>query len=401
MAPSALIDAHATSPPADIRSSARRRAHRTLGQDDPALEQARPILVGDAQRVAKAACRHEQRRLALALEERVGRDGRSHLHRLDLRRRDRRRRRDAEQAADAGDRGVAVLLGVLGKKLQGRERAVGTLGDDIGEGAAAVDPELPARVVALLMTPSCRPAETRGSVVTSCTGNRVAARTASAYGGMLVHSRTISATSGQRATSRSAAATVARSASSRSSSARRRERSRESASRARTLDRCVATRADGAQVFRAQRRSVGGDDADARRPARRASISATSSGSTSRPAPRPRRRARAGTGRESVLVARGRHRLRAHAPRRRTARAARGRARRRRAAAARRARSDNSRKREVAGLPMSPGGRGKRVSKSDAEPRGHGDARRRGAVISRRRPAPALHAAERGLPHRR
>ena len=54
----------------------------------------------------------------------------------------------------------------------------------------------------------------------SCTGSPVAARTASAYGGMLVHSRTIAATSGWRATRRFAAATVARSASSTSSSAR-------------------------------------------------------------------------------------------------------------------------------------------------------------------------------------
>ena len=46
-------------------------------------------------------------------------------------------------------------------------------------------------------------------VVMSCTGRPVAARTASAYGGMLVHSRTIAATSGRRATRRRAAATVA------------------------------------------------------------------------------------------------------------------------------------------------------------------------------------------------
>ena len=51
----------------------------------------------------------------------------------------------AEQVADAGDRRVAVLLGVLRQQLV-RVTSVpsGALADDVGEGAAAVDPELPA-----------------------------------------------------------------------------------------------------------------------------------------------------------------------------------------------------------------------------------------------------------------
>jgi hypothetical protein len=51
---------------------------------------------------------------------------------------------DAEQATDPRDRGIAILLWVVGEQLQRRQRAVGALADDVGEGAAAIDPELPA-----------------------------------------------------------------------------------------------------------------------------------------------------------------------------------------------------------------------------------------------------------------
>ena len=50
----------------------------------------------------------------------------------------------AEQVADAGDRRVAVVLRVLRQQLVRDERAVGPARDDVGERAAAVDPELPA-----------------------------------------------------------------------------------------------------------------------------------------------------------------------------------------------------------------------------------------------------------------
>ena len=108
------------------------------------------------------------------------------------------------------------------------------------------------------------PSRARTSVVMSCTGKPVAARTASAYGGMLVHSSTIAATSGWRATRRSAAATVARAASSTSSSvrssstvARNRRVERE------PFERRVGARADRAQMLGGERRGIGGDDADA------------------------------------------------------------------------------------------------------------------------------------------
>jgi hypothetical protein len=58
-------------------------AVQQLGQHDVAVEQARPVLVGDAQRIAKAARGDQQRGLALALQQRVGGDRGAHLHALD------------------------------------------------------------------------------------------------------------------------------------------------------------------------------------------------------------------------------------------------------------------------------------------------------------------------------
>src|SRR6266853_1553650 len=114
-----------------------------LGQDDVPVEDAGPVLVGDAQRVAKAARDEEHGALALALEKRVGRDGRAHLHDLDLFAGDGRAGGDCEQLAYSGDRGVAVTAWILGEQLVGEDASVRAKGDDIGERAAAVDPELP------------------------------------------------------------------------------------------------------------------------------------------------------------------------------------------------------------------------------------------------------------------
>ena len=114
-----------------------------LGQHDATIEQPRTVLVRDAQRVAKAARDEQHRALALPFEQRVGRDRRAHLHGIDARDRQRVVAPDAEQMPDAGDRGVAVLLGVLGQQLVRHERSVRPASDDVGEGAAAVDPELP------------------------------------------------------------------------------------------------------------------------------------------------------------------------------------------------------------------------------------------------------------------
>ncbi len=115
-----------------------------LGQHDVAIEQARPILIGDAQRIAKAARGHQHRAVALALEQRVGGHRGAHLHAVHLRGRDRLAGLQAQQTAHAFDRGIAILLRVVRQQFQRAQRTVGGPPHDVGEGAAAVDPELPA-----------------------------------------------------------------------------------------------------------------------------------------------------------------------------------------------------------------------------------------------------------------
>ena len=56
------------------------RAVQQLGQHNLTVKQAWAVLVGNSQRVPKAARGHQQRRFALALEQRVGRHRRAHLH---------------------------------------------------------------------------------------------------------------------------------------------------------------------------------------------------------------------------------------------------------------------------------------------------------------------------------
>ena len=114
-----------------------------LGQANFAVEDARAVLIGDSQRVAEAFRGEERRRLALALKQSVGGDSCSHFHRLDVFDRNGRAVLDAEQPADACNRGVAILFGILRQEFVSDERAVGALRDDVGESAAAVDPKLP------------------------------------------------------------------------------------------------------------------------------------------------------------------------------------------------------------------------------------------------------------------
>ena len=59
----------------------------------------------------------QQRGVALALQQRIGGDGRAHLHGADALGRDRRAGRDAEQLADALHRRVAIGAGVLRQQL--------------------------------------------------------------------------------------------------------------------------------------------------------------------------------------------------------------------------------------------------------------------------------------------
>ena len=118
-----------------------------FGQHDVALEQPWPGLGGNAQRIAKTARGDEQRALALALQQGVRRNGGAHLHAVHQRRCDDRAGRQLEQTAYALDGSVGVLLGVLGQHLQRVELAVGRATNQVGEGAATVDPDLPFCVV--------------------------------------------------------------------------------------------------------------------------------------------------------------------------------------------------------------------------------------------------------------
>ena len=87
-----------------------------LGLDDVAGEDFRARLVADLQRVAEAARRDQQRALALALEQRVGRDRRAHLDDADGAGRDWRARREAEEVADRLHGGVGIG-GAFGQEL--------------------------------------------------------------------------------------------------------------------------------------------------------------------------------------------------------------------------------------------------------------------------------------------
>jgi hypothetical protein len=111
--------------------------------DDVLGENLRPRLVADAQRVAETLGGEKKRAVALALQQRIGRDRGAHLHRADPASGDWLASCKAEEIADALDGGVAVGLGVLGEELVGLKRAVRPPSHHVGEGAAAIDPEVP------------------------------------------------------------------------------------------------------------------------------------------------------------------------------------------------------------------------------------------------------------------
>ena len=118
-------------------------------QPDMQVEQARAVLVADAELVGEALCHHQQGALALALQQRVGRNRGAHAHGLDAVGRDRRIAFRAQDVANALERRVVVMLRRFGEQLAGDVAAVRPPGHDVGEGSAPVDPELPAAVHAV------------------------------------------------------------------------------------------------------------------------------------------------------------------------------------------------------------------------------------------------------------
>ena len=113
------------------------------------VEQAGTGLVADPQQVAEAPVHHQQRALALALQQGIGGDGGAHADLAHQARGHWLVRRDAQHRLDPGDGGVLVAAGVLAQQLAGAQRPVGRAGDKVGEGAAAVDPELPSAMCAV------------------------------------------------------------------------------------------------------------------------------------------------------------------------------------------------------------------------------------------------------------
>ena len=111
-------------------------------QADRASEDVRPVLIADAQGVAQAAGRDEQRRIALAREQRVRRDGGAQTHaqhRAAALRIVRRKHR-----LDAAHGRVAGMQRIAGQDLERVQLAEWAHSHDVGEGAAAIDGEIPA-----------------------------------------------------------------------------------------------------------------------------------------------------------------------------------------------------------------------------------------------------------------
>ena len=88
-------------------------------KSDLEVEQARPRLVADPKRIGKAAIDHKEGALTLQFEERIGGDGSAHLDGVDRAGRDARVERQAKHGLDAGDRGIAIAVGVLAEQLVG------------------------------------------------------------------------------------------------------------------------------------------------------------------------------------------------------------------------------------------------------------------------------------------
>ena len=102
-------------------------------EEDMAREDVRPRLIADPQRVAEPTGDRQGHPFAFALEQRVGRDRRSHAHFGNA------AAFLVEHAADRFERRVFVPARIFGQQLVDLEPTVGRAGDNVGEGAAAVD----------------------------------------------------------------------------------------------------------------------------------------------------------------------------------------------------------------------------------------------------------------------
>ena len=122
-------------------------------------EEIGPLLITDAQRIPEPLGDNEDGGFAVPFQEGVGGDGGAHLEGSDGGKWGGGRMSGTgigigiriamdsalhgDDLSHALDDGVVVTLGVFGEELMGEEGAIRRARDDIGEGAAPVDLELP------------------------------------------------------------------------------------------------------------------------------------------------------------------------------------------------------------------------------------------------------------------
>src|SRR5690606_20971688 len=119
-----------------------------LRQLDAPYEELRAMLMPDAQCIREAAGDQQHGALAPAFEQRVGRDRRAHPYGLDARGGDRLVRSERQDVPDGLHGRIRITLRIFREELASNDLAGRTAGDDVGERAAAVDPELPATALA-------------------------------------------------------------------------------------------------------------------------------------------------------------------------------------------------------------------------------------------------------------
>ena len=111
---------------------------------DVEREQMRPRLVADREQVLVPRRHQQQRGRTAALQQRVGGDRGAHPHHVDRLRRQPVAGRQPEQPPDPDKRRVLAGTRVLAQQLGVVQAAVRRPSHDVGEGATAIDPELPA-----------------------------------------------------------------------------------------------------------------------------------------------------------------------------------------------------------------------------------------------------------------
>ena len=112
---------------------------------DVEREDVRPRLVADFQCIAEAGRGDQHDGFSGMSQQGVGADGSAHLHPIDRVRRQRLPGLQSEQVANACNCRIGIAFRRLGQQLGLDQPALRRSRDDVGERAAAINPELPAR----------------------------------------------------------------------------------------------------------------------------------------------------------------------------------------------------------------------------------------------------------------